>query len=103
MRGRTEIADLAPEDQLGRALAGARSINAIYHIDDLAALEADVARELGLSIHVAGNYANTGPHSRTERRWPKLIERFERDDSVARIEAFAARDYELMRRLGLPT
>ena len=103
MRGHQKFLRLAPEEQVEQALVGARSINAIYHIDNLAALEADAARELGLTIHVAGQYVNTGPHQRDDLRWPKLVELFERDDSVARIEAFAAQDYALMRRLGLPT
>lgn len=103
MRGRHKLLGLPAEEQIAQAAAGARGINAIYHIDNLAALEADALRELGLTIHIAGNYANAGPHKRSERRWPKLVERFERDDSVARIEAFASRDYALMRQLGLPT
>ena len=103
MRGRDKLQGLPAEEQIAQAAVGAQGINAVYHIDNLAALEADALRELGITIRVAGNYANSGPHTRSERRWPKLLERFERDDSIARIDAFATRDYALMHRLGLPT
>lgn len=72
MRGRRKPQGLPAEEQIAQAAVGVREINAIYHIDKLAALEADALRELGLTRHIAGNYDNAGPHKRSERRWPKL-------------------------------
>jgi hypothetical protein len=101
IRGRRRIAKLSEADRMAQALEGAARLSRIYHIDDLGALEQDIARELGARIHVTDNFVNTGPHKRHDRRWPKLVALFERDDSVARLEAYAAEDYALMARLGL--
>ena len=101
MRGRRKVAKLTPEARIEKALQGAARLNRVYHIDNLVALEQDIARELGAEIHVADNFVNTGPHKRHDRRWPKLVALFERDDSAARLEAYAAEDYVLMERLGL--
>jgi hypothetical protein len=72
MRGRRKPQGLPAEEQIAQAAVGARGIKVIYDVDNLAALEADALRELGLTLHIAGNYANAGPHKRSERRWPKL-------------------------------
>jgi len=102
MRGRRRLAEVTPDELLRRAEKQARRLNGLYHIDDLAALEDDIERETGKRIRVAGHYSNTGPHETHALRWPRLLERLERDDSRGKLEGFAERDRELMTRLGLP-
>lgn len=102
MRGRRRIDDVAPDEIVRRAVKQAAALDGVYHIDDLGALEDDIGRELGKRIRVAGHYSNTGPLEAHAPRWPRLLDRFERDDSAARLERFADLDRRLMERLGLP-
>lgn len=110
MRGWTGIRDLEPEALLARAQSGAGRLDRIYATESretgLDALERDIARLTGRTIRVTGNYVNAGPfgtdpQARTERRWPRLLERLESDASVRRLEGFALKDETLMERLGV--
>ncbi len=98
MDGWGAMRPLSSKDQLMRALRGLRSLSAVYSIDRLEQLEEEIASRYGVSIHVAGNYFNTGGHLKSEDRWPKLCARFEKDQSITRIEEFATLDKALMER-----
>lgn len=100
MRGRSVLADLAPQARIARAQDNARLIDRIYSTTGLAALEADAARELGLQISVAGRRANAGPGAPGQARWPDLMARIESDANRRRLEDFAAQDAELLALLG---
>lgn len=102
MRGRKQIAKLPDAALLEKALDQSRSIDRIYATTDLASLEADVAAELGLQIRVTDRFVNAGPQKRDTLRWPRLLDRLERDDSAARLTRFGELDARLMERLGLP-
>ncbi|WP_338549844.1 sulfotransferase family 2 domain-containing protein [Roseovarius phycicola] len=96
MNGWSALQALSQEDRVTKALQGLDSLSAVYSIDNLAQLEMDVASRYGVSIRVAGNYFNTGGHHKNEARWPKLCALFEKDQSIARLEAFAALDQMLL-------
>ncbi len=97
--GRRSLDRLSEAEILERALAGAARIERIYSTDNLVALEDDIERLYGHRIKVANHFVNAGAHAQTERRWPKLLAALERDDSRARLAAFAEQDLTLMQRL----
>lgn len=101
MRGSGEIAMLNEAEILARAEAGARSLDAIYSVEDLIALERDLEPVLGRRPRIAGRVINAGPGG-PALRWPKLRALIEEPENLARLEGFAARDRALMARLGLP-
>jgi hypothetical protein len=102
MRGWKDVRDLPAEDLLARARAHiARDLDRVYTTRDLGALETDIAARYGTPISVADRFVNTGDQPQGAARWPRLLARFERDDSRARLEAFAARDDLLLAQLGL--
>ncbi|SMX46923.1 sulfotransferase family 2 domain-containing protein [Actibacterium lipolyticum] len=96
MRGRAEIAGLPVEERLSRARAGLDMMQGIYSTNSLVHLETDIEIRFGKKISVAGKYHNAGNHPTNEARWPKLVERLERDSSIKKLEAFATLDEVLM-------
>ena len=101
IRGYKQVAKLPPATLLDRAYRRSQTIDRIYGTDDLAALEADIFTELGAKVQVADRYVNTGPAAQGQARWPRLIDRLERDVSAAQLDRFADLDRQLMTRLGL--
>jgi hypothetical protein len=101
MRGRGELRDMPSEAVLSRALSGAAELDAIYEISTLEALERDLAGLLRRPVQVTGVVQNAGPIDRDVRRWPKLLEIFESDESAERLEAYTTLDSALMTQLGL--
>ncbi len=99
MQGRSKLAGLDSKTVIGLALMGARAIERIYSIENLAALEADIERIYGCEVELAEHFANTGDHEKHESRWDKLVARFEQDANTRRLEEFAAEDRVLMDRL----
>lgn len=72
----------------------------VYSIDALGALEHDLEQVLGTRPKIEGTYINAGPKPTTARR-DELCARFERDESVRRLEGFARQDSDVMAALGL--
>ncbi len=100
IRGYAKIKDLSQDELVSRALEAARTLDGIYSVDGLARLEADLARETGLSLNIAGSYANADPSGPKDGRWPRLKARLTRDDSAAVLQQMVAADQILMRELG---
>ncbi len=73
----------------------------IYSIDNLAALEADLAELYGFKLNLTGTRVNVGDQPANKKRWPSLLDIFEKDASRTRIEDFVALDNFLMQRLEL--
>lgn len=96
MRGRRDLAGKSQAEILAQARDGMAQLDALYSIDALSALEADIEARLGAPISVAQTYHNTGGHSADEARWPKLLARFEQDASVAKLNAFVSQDEALL-------
>jgi hypothetical protein len=103
MRAGQAWRQLPQEERLHRAEAGAEAIDRIYAVSDLPRLETDLAAQTGQSVQVTDSFVNAGPAPRGTKRWPRLLERIESDANRARLEAFGTLDFELMRKLGIPT
>lgn len=101
VRGGAALAGLPASEVLARALAGAGRLDRVCALEDLAPLEADLGAHLGVPVRLSGRRENLGPLPQGTPRWPRLCARLARDASRARLERFAERDAELMRRLGL--
>lgn len=101
MRGHSLIAALPGADLQARALDGLQSLDAVYATTRLERLEADLLQRFGQGITLADRYVNTGPHQRSELRWPKLMALLHQDSSRQRLEAFAQQDAALLARFGL--
>lgn len=101
LRGRAALDGLPEAEILARALAGAQGIDRVYGIDELDALEADLARVLGRRPRISGRVVNAGPGARATPRWPQLRALIPDPEKRARLEGFAALDMALMRRLGI--
>lgn len=99
MRGRAEIAGLAEQERLDRAVAGAGSLDGLYTIADLAPLEADLSRLLSRPVSFAGTHANRGPLSPGTPRWPELVALLGSDRLARRLDGFATLDSQLLDRL----
>jgi len=100
IRGWRQVAELDAPALIDRALAGAAAIDAIYSVEGLDRLEDDLERWLGTRPQIVGRVVNAGPRAETGR-WPDLRALLQSEESVARLESFAERDRELMRRLPL--
>lgn len=96
MRGRRALAGLSAAEMLARARAGLEHLDGLYATTGLAALEADIAVQLGQQINVTQSFHNTGGHADGEARWPKLMALFERDSSAAKLAEFVSLDAALM-------
>ena len=103
MRGWRDVADLPRPDLVRQAVAAAQTLDAVYAVQDLGALEADIAARTGQQIMVTDRYVNAGPDAQATGilRWPKLRACLEQDRNVQRLENFARLDQKLMVRLGL--
>jgi len=101
MRGWPEIANLAPDALVDRAVAGAAAIDAIHSTADLSRLEDDLSARLGTRLRIADRFVNAGPEARSALRWPKLADRLGSDAAIRRLESYAAHDRALMDRLGV--
>lgn len=101
IRGWKQISDMGDADRLEKAFEGTRALQRIYAVDDLAPLEVDLERMLGKPLKLTGNYRNSGPDAGRTSRWRALIERFEDKTLEERLDAFAAVDRQLMKRLDL--
>ncbi len=101
IRGSKQVDGMSAADHVAAAVAGAGALDGVYHVDGLEPLEADLGMALGGAVRIAGNYVNAGPRPVRGSRWAELLDRFESDASVRRIEAFAERDLALLDALGL--
>lgn len=101
MRGRRELAGMDVEARVGAALANRGLIDRIYSVRDLAPLEADIAGRYGVEISVTDTFVNASGLSRSEKRWPKLIERLGSDVAARRLSRFATADMALVEALGI--
>ena len=101
IRGWREINDLSDDDLLEQALAGAEAVSGLYGMGELARLETDLGNVLGSKIDLQKTRVNTGPAPKSGKRWDDLMALFESPENRLKLEAFAARDEEFMRRIGL--
>ena len=101
IRGWKQISDMGDADRLEKAFEGTKALQRIYAVDDLAPLEVDLERILGKPLKLTGNYRNSGPDVGRSSRWTALIDRLEDKSLEERLDAFAAIDRQLMKRLDL--
>lgn len=101
VRGHNLIAKLPKADLQARALAGLQELDAVYSITQLERLETDLTQRFGQRVHCSNHYVNTGPHERSEPRWPKLMLLLSEETSRQRLRAFARQDEALLARFGL--
>jgi len=102
MAGRGMLRDLDRPAILALALKNAATISRIYHVDDLAELESDMASRYGKTVRLVSNYSNRGHLKVGLRRWPMLVDQLESDRTARNLQAYADMDREFMHRLGLP-
>lgn len=100
IRGFAEVADWPAQRLVREAVDVARSLDGVYSVDGLGALEQDLSTKLGLEIAVTGRFMNASPEARSAARWPQLAALLS-EDSIARLHKFARADQMLMYRLGL--
>lgn len=101
MRGHSLIAGLPEAELQARAQAGLQTLDAVYATPRLDLLESDLMQRFGQRIALADRYVNTGPHQRSELRWPKLMALLRQDSSRQQLEAFVRQDAALLERIGL--
>lgn len=95
-------AKIAKDDRRATAHANiAEHIDRVYSTKSLIALENDLSSGLNQSLRIADKFSNVGVLPRRQKRWPKLLDRFESDAQRARMEDFATLDDALMEGLGL--
>lgn len=99
VRGAADISQFTDQQIIDMALIGAAKLDQIYPIENLAALEADIARLTHSEISVTEKRINAGPGTRNSRRWPQLIARLESDANKQKLSDFAAKDVALMQKL----
>ncbi len=100
MRGWKQVSILTRQELFMQAVAGVRALDAVYSVDGLDRLEADIATRTGQRIDIRGRYVNAGPAAGQDLRWPVLKARFESDAAVRRMLNFARLDQRMMKRLG---
>jgi len=71
----------------------------VYALDDLQALEADLAALYGFDISFSQRFDNVGDAPIAEPRWQRLLDSFETDVARAKIQDFVELDLQLMNRL----
>ncbi|RYG90541.1 hypothetical protein EU803_11055 [Loktanella sp. IMCC34160] len=100
MRASARMEGLSTDERLRLALRNVDKIDRIYMVDDLGPLEADLGAVLGSPVRLRKNFKNAGPKAGQTSRWAELAARFEKDDSLRRLEQFAVHDDALVRALG---
>jgi hypothetical protein len=96
MRGHRKVAGLAPEALIDLASKNLESLQGVYSTESLDALERDLAMEFGFVVRLTKTFVNVGDRASRDARWDKLLSRFERSESIARLEDFVALDEKLM-------
>ncbi|WP_158515988.1 sulfotransferase family 2 domain-containing protein [Pararhodobacter sp. CCB-MM2] len=99
VRGAATLKSLSPADKISLALKGAAQISSIYTVDRLIDLESDLRSKLGSTVSIVGNINNQGPHKGQKYRWKSLVDLFEKDCNIRRMEAFVAQDLAVMEKL----
>jgi hypothetical protein len=101
-RGGRVIRALPRDEAVTQARHGLALLDGVFRTNDLRPLETSLAERYGLHLHLSDRFDNAGD-ARGEPRWPLLLDALEGDASRARIEAFAARDADLLsRRMARP-
>lgn len=100
MRGRRTLVEMDYAEILKRAKLSLKSLDGVYSTNGLEKFEEDIEKNFGERISVAGTFTNAGQHDRSEKRWPKLLDRLERDSSAFLLERFALLDNRLLREIG---
>lgn len=101
MRGYAQMQNMDLQEKVAAAQSGAQAISKIYSTRDLTPLEQDLQAELGARVNLVGNYHNAGNIERSAKRWPKLMDRLEKDAHRQRLEDYAAPDLALLEALGI--
>jgi hypothetical protein len=101
MRGWKQMRELSMAEKVAAALQNAPLIDRFYSTLDLGALETDIAARYGWQISVVDTFVNKGNIDRSERRWPRLLEKMETDKAARKLDRFVAADLELIDRLGV--
>lgn len=101
VRGRPSISHLTLSEKIAKARHNLAQITRFYSTRNLSRLEDDVQSLTGQKPSIAGHYVNAGHLPQKEPRWPRLIERLERDKDVERLRAFTDMDRTLLRKIDL--
>jgi len=101
LRGHSRVSGWPRRDLVARATEAARGLDGVYAVDRLDALEHDLRDRLGIITDLTGRFVNAGPEGAQARRWPRLVEMIEHEETVIRLKRFALADQILMYRLGL--
>lgn len=99
IRGAAQIAEIPAGALLTLAQKGAEQLDRVYSIENLQALEQDIARLTGQQISIVGKRVNAGPKSQGAKRWPQLLERIEKESNRQKLADFSANDVKLMQQL----
>jgi hypothetical protein len=101
IRAGQSFSSLRDRRKLRSAFNNLGKIDWIYSIDNLGALEADLAELYGFDLNFSEARTNVGDRPVHEKRWPSLLSNFERDASSTQIERFVKLDSQLMQQLEL--
>lgn len=100
MRASGRMEGLSTDEQVQLALRNCDKIDRIYMLDDLGPLEQDLEEILQEPVRLRKTFKNAGPKAGKASRWTELAARFERDDSLGRLERFTQHDSALIRAMG---
>lgn len=101
IRAGASYSALTAVQKIRTALQNLKHIDWVYSVEKLSALEDDLKTLYGFDLNLNGKRDNAGDLPPSQPRWPRLIERLERDSSHQKLAAFTALDYTLMQRLKL--
>lgn len=101
MLGYKEMKSLNTQEKVQAALVNTPFIDRIYSTLNLGALEDDIHARYDIRMSVQGEYMNVGDSAVRIARWPQLVERFETDAAIRRLEGFVEADLELIDALGI--
>ena len=99
MRGQAAVRGMTKPELIDKALAGVATLDKVYALENLSALEADIKDLTGETVSLSKKRVNAGPQPAGEKRWDSLLDRLERDANREKMEKLGVFDRRLMNRI----
>lgn len=99
IRAGAEFGAMTDRRKLRAALRNLSNLDWVYHVNNLSALADDLNTLFGFNLDFDRHRANLGDRPMNEPRWPRLMDRLEKDTTRTLLEDFVTLDLALMERM----
>lgn len=101
LRERSDLKGLSGAERMARALANIDALPVhLYDVSEIERLEEDLENLIGQRPQLASRRDNVGTSGVGTKRWPSLIDMFDKSSNARRLERFVEDDLTLMSQIG---